>query len=335
MIDFLLNISFKNPEVFFLLLILPLIGIIYAFRNAAHFATLKLSSLIAFRNIPSWRGKFRLLLPLFRILTFIALVTALARPQELLKEQNIKAEGIDIFLAMDLSWSMLAQDFKPNRLESSKRIAASFVDRRKYDRIGLAVFAAEAFTQCPLTSDHRVLKEFLASLQYGVLKDGTAIGMGLAAAVNRIKDGAAKSKVVILLTDGDNNSGYIKPMTATEIAKEFGIKVYTIGIGSKGEALMPIQKLGNGQYIYDKVPVVFDEALLKKIAEITGGKYFRATSDQSLERIYAEIDQLEKTELEVTSIKRESEAFHIFALLAIVLLALEISMRYTIFRTIP
>lgn len=335
MIDFLLNITFKNPEAFFLLLLLLPIGVFYLFHSNAHFATLKMPGLLPALTHFSWRGRFRLLLPILRILAFLALVTALARPQESLKEENIKAEGIDIFLVMDLSWSMLAQDFKPNRLESSKKIAAEFVDRRKYDRIGLAVFAGEAFTQCPLTTDHRVLKEFLGSLKYGILEDGTAIGMGLATAVNRIKDGNTKSKIVILITDGENNLGYIKPMTATEIAKEFDVKVYTIGIGTEGKALMPVQVRGNGEFIYDKVEVDFDETLLKEIAKLTGGKYYRATSSESLQRIYAEIDQLEKTELEVTSIKIESEAFHIFAFLALIFIFLEISLRYTFFRTIP
>ena len=333
--DFLNNIAFNSPEAFILLLLAPLIGIIYFFRIRNRYVTIKLSSLQAIQGTPSWRGKFQPLLTILRFLVFIMLIIALARPKKAMQEEKVNAEGIDIFLVMDLSLSMLAQDFKPNRLEVSKRIASEFVDRRKYDRIGLAVFAGEAFTQCPLTTDHRILKEFLSGIQYGILEDGTAIGMGLATAVNRIKDGEAKSKVVILLTDGENNSGYIQPMTATEIAEEFSVKVYTIGIGSDGKALMPSQVFGNGQFRFGMAKVDFDEDLLKKIAQLTGGKYYRAKSVESLERIYAEIDQLEKTELEITSIKREIEAFHIFAFLGLFLLGLEILLRYTLFRTIP
>lgn len=329
------NINFVNPEAFFLLLLLPAIGAWYFFRRNDHFATLKMPGLQAVENVISWRGKFRILLPILRALAFLLLVTALARPQETLKEEDIKAEGIDIFLVMDLSSSMLAQDFKPDRLGVSKRVAAEFVDKREHDRIGLAVFAGEAFTQCPLTTDHRILKEFLGGLKCGLLDDGTAIGMGLATAVNRIKDSEAKSKVVILLTDGVNNAGYVKPITAAEIAREFDVKVYTIGVGSTGDAWTPVSRRSDGKYIFNLARVEIDEALLKKIAEMTSGKYFRATSAEKLESIYAEIDQLEKTEIEVTSIKRYSEEFHRFAFLGLIFLVLEILFRYTIFRTIP
>ena len=235
----------------------------------------------------------------------------------------------------DLSSSMLAQDFKPDRLEVSKRVAADFVEKREYDRIGLSVFSGEAFTQCPLTTDHRIVKEFLASLRCGILDDGTAIGMGLATGVNRLKESDAKSKVVILLTDGVNNAGYIKPLTASEIAREFEVKVYTIGVGSTGDALTPVSRRSDGRYIFGLARVEIDEDLLQQIADMTGGKYFRATSAESLERIYAEIDQLEKTEIEVTTIKRYSEEFHRFALGGLILLLLELLLRYTVFKTIP
>lgn len=294
-----------------------------------------MSSLEALANVRSLRGRLRSLLPLLRILSFIALVIALARPQEVLKEEEITAEGIDISLVIDLSSSMLARDFKPDRLEVSKRVATDFVEKRKYDRIGLAVFAGEAFTQCPLTTDHRVLKDFLGELKCGNLKDGTAIGMGLATAVNRLKDSEAQSKVVILLTDGVNNAGYIKPITAAEIAREFDVKVYTIGVGSTGDALTPIQRTSNGQYRFGLARVEIDEALLKEIADMTGGRYFRATSPEALERIYAAIDRMEKTEIEVTSMRRYSEEFRHFALLGLLFLVLEILLRYTILRTIP
>lgn len=335
MLLFFNNITFLNPEFFGLLLLLPAIGAWYFFRRKQHYPTLKMPNLEAVSGLNSWRGKLRGILPILRALAFIMLVIAIARPQETLKEEDIRAEGIDIFLAIDLSSSMLAQDFKPDRLGASKRVAADFVDKREFDRVGLAVFAGEAFTQCPLTTDHRVINEFLAGLQCGILEDGTAIGMGLATAVNRIKESEADSKVVILLTDGVNNAGYVKPITAAEIAREFGVKVYTIGVGSTGKAMAPVSKRSDGRYIFGPTPVKIDEELLTKIAEMTGGKYFRATNEANLERIYAEIDQLEKTEIEVTSLKRYSEEFYHFAFLGILFLMLEILLRYTLFRTIP
>jgi len=318
-----------------LLVLLPGLGAWYFFRRHERYATLKMPNLQVANGFTSLRGKLRVLLPVFRALAFTALVIAIARPQETLKEEDITADGIDIFMVMDLSSSMLAQDFKPDRLEVSKRVAAEFVTKREFDRIGLAVFAGEAFTQCPLTTDHRVVKEFLANLKCGLLDDGTAIGMGLATAVNRIKDSEAKSKVVISLTDGVNNAGYVKPITAAEIAREFDVKVYTIGVGSTGDALTPVSRRSDGRYIFGLARVEIDEQLLKKIAEMTGAKYFRATSAESLERIYAEIDKLEKTKIDVTSIKRYSEEFHRFAFMGLLLLVLEILLRYTVFRTIP
>ena len=329
------NIAFVNPEFFILLLLLPAIGIWYYRKRNQHFSTLKMSSLKALEGTSSLRGKLRSMLPFLRALSFIALVFALARPQEILKEEEIKAEGIDIALVMDLSSSMLAQDFKPDRLEVSKRVAAEFVEKRAHDRIGLAVFAGEAFTQCPVTTDHRIVKEFLAGLECGILDDGTAIGMGLATAVNRLKDSDAKSKVVILLTDGDNNAGYVKPFTAAEIAREFDVKVYTIGVGSRGKALAPVSRRSDGKYIFGLATVQIDEELLLEIAEMTGGRYFRATSAESLEKIYAEIDKLEKTEIDVTTIKRYSEEFHRFALAGLLFLLLELFLRYSVLRTIP
>jgi Ca-activated chloride channel family protein len=268
-------------------------------------------------------------------LTVVTLFIAMARPQLTLQEEEITADGVDIMMVMDLSSSMLAQDFTPDRLEVSKDVAADFIDKRKYDRIGLAVFSGEAFTQCPLTTDHRILKEFLDGLQCGILQDGTAIGMGLSTAVNRLKDSEAKSKIVILLTDGDNNAGYIKPITAGEIARELDVKVYTIGIGSKGAARTPIRRRSNGDYVYGMSQVNFDEDLLRELSKMTGGQYFRAVSKEGLEEIYQIIDQLEKTKIDVTTIKRYSEEFYLFALLGIIFLVLEVLLRYTIFRTIP
>lgn len=329
------NINFVNPEFLFLLLLLPIVGAWYYYTHRNRYASIRMSSLQSLQGLNSIRGRLRALLPILRALAFTFLIIALARPQETLKEEEIKAEGIDIALVMDLSSSMLAQDFKPDRLEVSKRVASDFVEKREFDRIGLAVFAGEAFTQCPLTTDHRVVKEFLAGLKCGILEDGTAIGMGLATAVNRLKDSDAESKVVILLTDGVNNAGYVKPITAAEIAREFDVKVYTIGVGSTGDALTPVSRRSDGRYIFGLARVEIDENLLGQIAEMTGGKYFRATSAEGLEQIYAEIDQLEKTEIEVTSIKRYSEEFRRFAFLGLFFLGLEILLRYTLLRTIP
>jgi Ca-activated chloride channel family protein len=329
------NLTFAHPWFFLLLLLLPLLAHRRHLERERHFATLRMSTLEATRRLRSRRSWLRQALPFFQAAAFVALVAALARPQLTLKEEQIKAEGIDIFLALDLSSSMLAQDFKPDRLEVSKRVASEFVDKRPYDRIGLAVFAGEAFTQCPLTTDHTVVKDFLAGLRCGVLEDGTAIGMGLATAVNRIKDSEAKSKVVILLTDGVNNAGYVKPITAAEIAKQFGVKVYTIGVGTEGEAVSPISRRSDGKYVFGLARVEIDEALLRQIADMTGGKYFRALSAQSLENIYDEIDRLEKTEMEITTIKRHSEEYHRFVWLALVLLLLEVGLRFTLLRSLP
>ena len=329
------GINFVNPELLALLLVLPAIAAWFYVKNKDQHVSLKMPTLEAIAGISSLRGSLRKYLPILRALACAALIVALARPQLTLKEEDIKAEGIDICLVMDLSSSMLAQDFKPDRLEVSKRVAADFVSKREHDRIGLSVFSGEAFTQCPLTTDHKVVKEFLASLKCGLLEDGTAIGMGLATAVNRLKESDAESKVVILLTDGVNNAGYIKPLTASEIAREFAVKVYTIGVGSTGDALTPVSRRSDGRYIFGLARVEIDEDLLREIANMTGGKYFRATSAESLERIYAEIDQLEKTEIEVTTIKRYSEEFHRFALWGLILLVLELLLRYTVFKTIP
>lgn len=329
------NITFVSPIFFGLLLLLPVIAWWY-FRNyRQRYAPMRMSTLEGLENTQSIRGRLRSLLPLLRVLSFVALVIALARPQRVLKEEEVVAEGIDISLAMDLSSSMLAQDFQPNRLEVSKRVAADFVSQRQYDRIGLVVFAGEAFTQCPLTTDHLVLNEFLSKLECGILEDGTAIGMGLATAVNRLKDSESKSKVVILLTDGVNNTGYQSPMLAAKIAKEYGIKVYTIGVGSVGETRAPVSRRSDGKYVLGLVRVEIDEALLREIAELTGGRYYRAVDEQSLEQIYASIDELEKTKIEVTSFKRYSEEYHHFAFWGILFLLVEVLLRYTVLRAIP
>jgi Ca-activated chloride channel homolog len=329
------SFHFMHPYVLLLLGLVPALAFWYYKKRAKYYPTLRVPGLQSFKGVASLRGRLQWLLPVLRMLCLGALIIAMARPQEVMKEEDITADGIDIILVMDLSSSMLAQDFRPDRLEVSKRVASEFVDKRKYDRIGLAVFAGEAFTQCPLTTDHVVLKEFLESLQCGLLEDGTAIGMGLATAVNRLKDSEAKSKVVILLTDGDNNAGYIKPITAAEIAREFGVKVYTIGVGTRGKALAPVSRRSDGQYIFGLATVQIDEELMTKIADMTGGKYFRATSERALEKIYIDIDRLEKTKIETTTIKRELERFHPFAFFGMLFLCLELLLRYSLLRSIP
>ncbi len=329
------SLEFVNKAFFLLLLLLPLIGFLYYWRRKDRFLNIRMSNLKGIEKSKSLRATLRPYLPVLRALSFIFFVIALARPQEVLKEEEINAEGIDICLVMDLSSSMLAQDFKPDRLQVSKQVATDFVSKREHDRIGMAVFAGEAFTQCPLTTDHRVLKEFLGNLECGMLKDGTAIGDGLATAVNRIKESETKSKVVILLTDGDNNAGYIKPMTAAEIAREFDVKVYTIGVGSRGQALAPVSRRSDGQYIFGLAKVQIDEELLKEISKITGGKYYRATSAEKLQQIYDEINQLEKTKIEVTTLKRYNEEYHRFAFWGILFFLLEALLRFTVFKTIP
>ena len=263
------------------------------------------------------------------------LIVAMARPQVEHDEEEVKGEGIDIFLVMDLSSSMLAQDFNPDRLTVSKKVAADFVTHRTYDRIGLVVFAGESYTQCPLTHDHQVLVDYLNSLECGALEDGTAIGMGLAAAVNRLKDSEAKSKVVVLLTDGVNNAGYIRPVTAAGLAKEFGIKVYIIGVGSYGQALSPVRRRANGEYIFAMTNVEIDETLMKDLAQQTGGRYYRAVSEESLQQVYAEIDQLEKTEVEVSVYKRYRELYYWPLFAGLGLLSILFIARSTFLRTLP
>lgn len=336
MIDFFSDISFKSPWLLLLLLLLPLIFWLRSRYGPNLYPVIRLSRSKSFAGHNSLRARIRdPLLLLLRLFALAALIIALARPQHIFKEEEINAEGIDIVLSMDLSSSMLARDFKPDRLQVSKDVAVDFVEKRPYDRIGLVVFAGEAYTQCPLTTDHAILSDFLKKLECGFLADGTAIGMGLATAVNRLKESESKSKVIILLTDGDNNEGYIQPLTAAQLAEEFGIKIYTIGVGSTGDALAPVNRTANGQYLFGLMPVKIDEDLLREIAELTGGEYFRATSRESLEAIYNDIDQLEKTKIEVSTFKRYSEAFFPFALAAIIALVLELFLRNTFLRTFP
>ena len=258
------------------------------------------------------------------------LIMVLARPQSTDRFQDVSTEGIDIMLALDISGSMLARDFKPDRLEASKDVATEFISGRPYDRIGLVVFSGESFTQCPLTTDHAVLINLMREIQSGMIEDGTAIGMGLANAVNRIKDSEAKSKVIILLTDGINNRGEVAPATAAGIAKTFGVRVYTIGVGTMGTAPYPVQTPFGTQY--QNMPVEIDEGILKEIAVTTGGRYFRATDNDKLVQVYGEIDKLEKSKIDVKQFTRKEEKYLIPAIMAFFILAIELLVRYTFLR---
>lgn len=326
---------FANPTYLYLLLLLvPLIGW-YIYKLHKSQASLQVSSSEAFQlpGTSSWKVYMRHLPFVLRMLAIALLIVVLARPQSTNSWQNSSTEGIDIVMAMDISTSMLAEDLKPNRLEAAKDVAASFINGRQNDNIGLVVFAAESFTQCPLTIDHGVLLNLFKDIQPGIIQDGTAIGLGLANAVSRIKDSQAKSKVIILLTDGVNNTGEIAPVTAAEIAKTFGIRVYTIGVGTQGEAPYPIPTTFGVQY--QNVPVEIDEQVLKQIASTTGGQYFRATDNSSLKEIYSEIDQLEKTKISVQEFSKKQEEYKNWALLVFALLLIEVLLRNTVLRNIP
>lgn len=326
---------FANPTYLYLLLLLiPMIGW-YIYKLSKNQASLQVSSTEVF-DAPeacSWRIWLRHVPFVLRMAAIAVLIVILARPQSTNSWQNSTTEGIDIVLAMDISTSMLAQDLKPNRLEAAKDVAASFINGRQNDNIGLVVFAAESFTQCPLTTDHGVLLNLFKDIQTGILDDGTAIGLGLANAVSRIKDSQAKSKVIILLTDGVNNQGEIAPVTAAEIAKTFGIRVYTIGVGTMGKAPYPFQTAFGVQY--QNIDVEIDEPTLKQIAATTGGQYFRATDNASLKEIYSEIDQMEKTKISVQQYSKKQEEYKNWAILLFALLLVEIVIRNTLVRNIP
>lgn len=325
------DISFANPEFFWALLLIPILLAWYILRNRKLQGTIKITSITSFSDVKT--NLLRHSTIALRCLGLAALITAIARPQTSLSWQNVTTEGIDIIIALDISGSMLAEDFNPNRLEASKDVAMDFISERPNDRIGLVIYGGESFTQCPLTSDHDVLLNLFGGIQNGMIEDGTAIGMGLATAVNRLKDSEAKSKVVILLTDGSNNSGSIPPVTAAEIAREFGVRVYTVGVGSMGEARMPFQDQF-GRIQYQNVPVRIDEKTLEDIASIADGKYFRATDKNKLENIYKEIDKLEKSKINVTDYKKKSEHFWPFASLVALLLLLEFLLKNIIFKSV-
>jgi len=326
------NYLFDNPWWLICLIFIPFL-LFWMYKNFnRQKVAIKYSTLPGLGKI-SFKGWLKKGFNYAKIIALGLLFIAMARPQSMLKEEKVSTEGIDIVIAMDISGSMLAQDFQPDRLGAAKKTAKSFMDDRKDDRIGLVVFAGESFTQCPVTTDHAILKVLTDKLESGMIADGTAIGMGLGTAVNRLKESTSESKVVILLTDGVNNQGLIDPLTAAETAKEFDIKVYTIGIGTTGKAPYPARDVF-GRTVLQYMNVQIDEKLLREIADMTGGQYFRATNNKSLEGVYEQIDKLEKTEVEVTSIKRYAELFHPFAIIALVLLSLDLLLRFTFLRGI-
>ena len=329
------GIYFANPDYLWLLLALPLLVGWYVFTRKKSQAVLKISSLNGFRAKSSFLAQLQPALFVLRILSLVLIAMALGRPQTMdVSTRTRTNKGIDIVMAIDISSSMLAQDLKPNRLAALKRVAASFVDDRVSDRIGLVIYAGESYTKTPITSDRAIVKNALGEIQFeGLIEDGTAIGMGLATSVNRLKDSRAKSKVIILLTDGVNNSGFIDPKIASELAVEYQIKTYTIGLGSNGTARAPVGLLPNGKFQYGMTKVEIDEELLKTIAKNTGGLYFRATDNKKLEEIYAEINKLEKTEIEELKYYNYDEKFRPLILLALALLFIEWLMRNTLFRS--
>ncbi len=328
--------EFQSPVFFWLLLIIPLLSVWFVWKSGNVHAEIRLSTLGNFSGIKrNWRVFFKSSWFLFRMAALACIILIISRPQSKSSWQNINAEGIDIIISFDVSASMLAKDFRPNRLQSAKLVAESFIEKRKDDRIGLVIYEGEAFTQCPLTTDHRVLKQLLADIKTGWVEGGTAVGLGLATAVNRLRESETKSKVIILLTDGVNNAGNIPPITAAEIAKTYDIRVYTIGVGTRGKALSPVALGANGQYEYGLVDVEIDETSMKQIANMTGGKYFRATNQDALKRIYDEIDQLEKTKLKVTEFSRKKEEYFWFVVAALLFVSLEFILKITLFKTIP
>ena len=327
------NYTFVNREFFYLLIIPIAILIWYILKYKFVSSTILFSDTHSISKTITLKQRLRHLPYLLKIIATALLIIAIARPQSTANWEESTTEGIDIVLAMDISGSMLARDLKPDRLEASKDVAMDFISKRKNDRVGLVIFAGESFTQCPLTTDHNVLLNLFKDVKSGMVEDGTAIGMGLATAVNRLKDSKAISKVIILLTDGVNNSGMVPPLTAAEIAQKFGIRVYTIGVGTEGFAPYPFQTPFGIQY--QDVEVKIDEKTLQDIAILTDGKYFRATNNNSLKEIYKDIDALEKSKIEVTEFHKRSEEFLAFALWALGLLFLGFILQITYLKQIP
>ena len=327
------NIIFANPEFFWLLLLLPLMLLWYWFWNKKSQANVTFSTTIAFKKTKSWSDALYHLLFVLRMIAIALIVVALARPQTHSENAKTKiTDGIDIVMAIDVSASMLSQDLKPNRFEALKKVASQFVKDRPNDRIGLVIYAGESYTKTPVTTDKSIILNALSEITYGQIEDGTAIGMGLATAVNRLKESKAKSRVIILLTDGVNNTGFIDTQTAAELAAEYGIKVYTVGIGTNGMALSPYALNADGSIIYRMQQVDIDEPLMKKIAQVTKGRYFRATNNQKLQQIYDEINQMETTKIEEFKYTEVDEKFRWWVFVAGVLLLLEFVLRHTLLR---
>ena len=329
------KITFLNPEFFWLFLLIPVAVVWLFWKKNQQSATLKISSIQGFKNSDSLIVKLKPILNVFRVLALSSLIVAMARPRTVDVSNRTKTtKGLDIVMAIDVSGSMLAKDLKPDRMQALKKLASDFVEERPNDRIGLVVYASEAYTKTPVTSDKAVILDAIRSIKYdNVLVDGTGIGMGLATAVNRLKDSKAKSKVVILMTDGVNNAGFIEPDTASDIAKQYGIKVYTIGIGTNGMAMFPYAIAPNGKFLFQMMKVEIDEQMMRKIANNTGGKYFRATSNSKLAEIYATIHKLETTEIEELKFYDYDEKFRPFVWLAGFLLLFELGLRNTVFKS--
>ena len=329
----MIAIKFAQPWFLILLSVVPLLVAWYIWRQSRNNPSLTVSSaeqLNLFRR--SFRHSLRHIVFAFRLLLLILLILILARPQSTDKWQDVTTEGIDIMLAVDISGSMLARDFRPDRIEAAKNVATEFISGRPYDRMGLVVFSGESFTQCPLTTDHATLINLLREIRSGMIEDGTAIGMGLATAVNRLKDSDAKSKVVILLTDGVNNRGAIDPLTAADLALTFNIRVYTIGVGSMGTAPYPVPTPFGTEF--RNVPVEIDEDVLKDISQKTGGQYFRATDNNKLLEVYKEIDEMEKSKIDVREINRKTEEYMPFAIAAVLLMLAELIARYLLMKNL-
>ena len=327
------NLEFLNPGFLWLLILVPILVIWYFIVKNKDNATLKIASTDGFDRVNLW-AKLKPVLYVLRLLAITSLIIALARPRNVeVSKKRKTTRGIDIVMAIDVSASMLAKDLKPNRLEALKNVATKFVNQRPNDRIGIVVYAGESFTQTPITSDKTIVKNTIRKIKWGQINDGTAIGMGLGSAVNRLKDSKAKSKVIILLTDGVNNTGFVDPKTATELAKELNIKVYTIGLGTNGTALFPVAKDLYGKLIFRNAPVEIDEDLLKYIAKETGGKYFRATGNKKLESIYDEINKLEKTKIEEFKYYNFEEKYRPLVILAGFLILLEMLLKFTVYRS--
>lgn len=328
------DITFANSWMLYFLILLPFMLYWYFRKHKNKTPNITYSSLSVFKGMkPTLRERLIHLPAILRTLAVGALIVALARPQSFTSGENVYTEGIDVAMLLDISGSMLAEDFKPNRLEAAKNVIGDFIEGRTTDKIGLVIFARESFTQCPLTIDYSVLRSLIKDIKSGMLEDGTAIGTAIANGVNRLKESEAKSKVIILLTDGVNNSGEIDPITAAQIAESFGIRVYTVGVGSKGEAPYPFKTPFGKRY--QMVPVEIDEGVLQKVADITGGKYFRATGNQKLKEIYKEIDQLEKTRVEVTSFRNANEKFYSWAFAGLLLILAEVLLSSTYLKKLP